>query len=1155
MWFSGQWPRGDVALDFRFAYPLEFTCFRTSFIANGGTWRRSASSAGSAAEFDSRAVAISDGPAAKGNWDAAVVTRINSRLDGEMKKPLRRKYKRGHGGHLPLLNPNRASKFRQMLSLRLRVFGIVLGLLGLSVAACGQTAKPAKIATIATKTCPLPAKPTDGTCCPPGAVAFASGCQQVGPPTCSALLPEHAAECTPRWCGLPGGCTGTNAKIDSCEAGTWRPDPMVETCEAVWKDTADPGQTLTDLLPPPQIAPTIPAPAPPILRWVEDAAGARAATENEPGCKTGEWPDNQRDGMCRPAGTNLVCPDGFVAAVPPTTATPNPQCLPDPAACPGDGWGIVGAINVIFVSATAAPAGVGTQTAPLQTLQQALDLAKAGQTIALAAGTYAGSVEIGLPVTLHGACPAKVKVSGSIGVKAAIRVFAGTVAMPTVISGIDVGGPEQGIRVEGAYNVDLHHLRVAKTGHEGIRLKGAVATLSDIVIDGVQVEGGLDISDAAAVSANRLRIHDCGDFGLQAGDVGTKITGRDWVVDGIHPAAPVGAFALRVHTGAKATLRGIRVADNHGLDALADVNEDAAAAAGWTGKQAQPYLRLLGADFGNGGPGAGVFADFGGVGASTGGKILLHGCVLHSLFGQSVSSAGGAVDIVGTQITASKPDANGASSGVYASLAGTIRIQASTIDGQSWGVLGLGEPPPTFEMQDVWIGGGTAPGGDRLGACIKLADGAKAKVARAQLVGCSGAGVLTLDSKTGLSLEDFAIASIAPDSATGMAAGIANLGGAVTALRGTISECKSGGIAVLGVGADARGPPTDRNTAVTNLVLDHCGSAEFAGGIVVVESGALQADHVWVRESGGAGVQISGKSARAVLRDVDIAGVLEPAKGTIAGPGLIANAGADVTVQRVSVQGAGIVGVLVSGPATKARLSAVLLGSLNGNPAFGQGMTVGLDVGLGAAVELSGGYLPCNGGLGGRASGKGTVLTVIGARVAGGGDATVRGEGLQATDGAALFVRDSLIEHARGIGVAFVDATGNVDRSVILATQLWSWPAPDGSAHTLSDGVVLWHANGVEIVESVVAGNPRAGFLSFSAHSAAIRHTVIVNNLLGVTAADGELPEIDGSYVAGNANGNRKPSSGLSYPSPPPLVNFDVKPNVPPPQSKKPPGK
>lgn len=108
----------------------------------------------------------------------------------------------------------------------------------------------------------------------------------------------------------------------------------------------------------------------------------------------------------------------------------------------------------------------GSEGQPWATIQQGVDAAAAGATVAIAAGAYPEAVVVTKGVSLHGVCPLQVEIAGVAGQVAAVFVQPG--GSGAQIHGVALTGATVGVVVSGAEHVVLDEIWVHDTGGRGI---------------------------------------------------------------------------------------------------------------------------------------------------------------------------------------------------------------------------------------------------------------------------------------------------------------------------------------------------------------------------------------------------------------------------------------------------------------------------------------------------------------------------------------------------------------------------------------------------------------------------------------------------------------------------------------------------------------
>jgi hypothetical protein len=120
-------------------------------------------------------------------------------------------------------------------------------------------------------------------------------------------------------------------------------------------------------------------------------------------CPQGFEPE---DGGCAPILPDAPCMPGQLATVGMTRCAPLAPCGEEP-------WGNIPIEpNTVFVDASYVGTESGSMTQPFTNLQNAIDNAPSGALIAVAAGSYAGAVQLFQPARIWGVCTERVNLLG-----------------------------------------------------------------------------------------------------------------------------------------------------------------------------------------------------------------------------------------------------------------------------------------------------------------------------------------------------------------------------------------------------------------------------------------------------------------------------------------------------------------------------------------------------------------------------------------------------------------------------------------------------------------------------------------------------------------------------------------------------------------------
>lgn len=245
------------------------------------------------------------------------------------------------------------------------------------------------------------------------------------------------------------------------------------------------------------------------------------AGSQQNGCAAGEWPDER--GACVAAGLGPDdCGVGFehdgdVGCAP---ILPTVPCGPGTWAIPGDstcrGFTDCGAgpypdglppTDVVYVDAATNPPYDGTATEPYATLQDAIDAAGDGDTIAIAGGTYDEPAEVlGKALTLWGRCASMV----SVVADGAPAITFGSGSSGSVARGLGISGDGRGVVVSDAEGVSLHDLWLHDLTSDGVTAERSTAptevTLRHSLIESATGRGAYAVG--AQLTLEELAIRD-----------------------------------------------------------------------------------------------------------------------------------------------------------------------------------------------------------------------------------------------------------------------------------------------------------------------------------------------------------------------------------------------------------------------------------------------------------------------------------------------------------------------------------------------------------------------------------------------------------------------------------------------------------------------
>ena len=214
------------------------------------------------------------------------------------------------------------------------------------------------------------------------------------------------------------------------------------------------------------------------------------------------------------------------------------------------------AINALQVTSGVRTAAAASATinvpADVPTIQQAIDAAKSGDIINVAAGTYTGALTINnKAVTIHGAGKTATTLSAASG--ADILTIDGCGCGVVVVSGVTLQGGQNGI----------------------LARRGAVVEVTDVVVQSASAKG-IVIDENATARLNNVTVQACGDNGIQASRnssisfYGTIVSSNNLAADGTGDGIAIKESSSALFSSATVTAygngcRGISIRDNSAL--------------------------------------------------------------------------------------------------------------------------------------------------------------------------------------------------------------------------------------------------------------------------------------------------------------------------------------------------------------------------------------------------------------------------------------------------------------------------------------------------------------------------------------------------------------------------------------------------------------
>lgn len=267
----------------------------------------------------------------------------------------------------------------------------------------------------------------------------------------------------------------------------------------------------------------------------------------------------------------------------PVAADSLPKCLADPQDCPLDPYdGLQDGPGHLFVDANAPAGGSGTRSKPFNAIQPALLAAPADAIVAVAPGTYTGSLVVPHALTLRGACAAQVTIVGTKG-KGQAAIYIGKAAKPgdkARLQRVRITGSVMGISAPSTLGLDLQRVHVDHASLLGVALQGpgVEARIADCLVTDTQKNpdtgtNGPGIMATLGARATIVRTRSSGNTlaGIVAGDQGTSVRVVGAVLDGTlaHDSDHADGYGLRVGANAKVVVVGSISQGNVGLGVAA----------------------------------------------------------------------------------------------------------------------------------------------------------------------------------------------------------------------------------------------------------------------------------------------------------------------------------------------------------------------------------------------------------------------------------------------------------------------------------------------------------------------------------------------------------------------------------------------------------
>jgi len=346
---------------------------------------------------------------------------------------------------------------------------------------------------------------------------------------------------------------------------------------------------------------TVPIAAPPNIPWLESGVPPLELTPCPEGWR--EVTDELGVTTCDPypdAGPS-DCPFGEAHFV------GEPGCRPIGDPCPAGDWAdeLPSDDTVVFVRA-GATGGDGSRAAPYGSLSEVpWALHGSGWTIALARGTYRGTLSLRAGLRIVGACAAETVLEG-VPTTATAVVTVEEVGEPPVLRNLAIANaPQSAISVTGArHGISLEGVLIENVTETGANAaEGATIQATDLVIRGTRTNRdlfgrGLNASTGASIEATRLVVAEHHDLGIFVNGSGTTITLTDAIVSD-NRGAPngTGGAGVVVQAGARVEATRLLLSNNRSNGLFAALAESSVTLTDVVVRDTRPE------DSGNGGVG------------------------------------------------------------------------------------------------------------------------------------------------------------------------------------------------------------------------------------------------------------------------------------------------------------------------------------------------------------------------------------------------------------------------------------------------------------------------------------------------------------------------------------------------------------------------
>lgn len=741
------------------------------------------------------------------------------------------------------------------------------------------------------------------------------------------------------------------------------------------------------------------------------------------GCEVSQALDPS--GTCAPLEAFLpaACPPGFAVDL-----ANAPSCVADPSDCASDAFaGIQDGDQHWFVDPAFQGEATGKRDAPFATLGQALKLAEAGSTIALAAGTHAlpkGESTVAAGVEVVGRCAALTSLQLPGGKSDTSLIVQGHV------EGVAISGGSIPLVVQNGGTA--RRVAVGQGSWAAVRCGGC--TLEQLVVGGP----GRGIAfDPGAATLHQVRVHAAVSRGLELAG-GVTLVFDDVGISATQPTASSGGYGILASNGAKLTGRGLRISGSSAA-AVAAFNPGTSAVLSFA------EIIDTSASMPSGEGGHGLLSS-GGAWVS-----LSHGRLKGNQGVGALSwGKGSQLQLVNTAVlqTLAAPD-QGSGDGARAQNGGHLGLRAVLLQGnRSRGVLATGAASQ-LEAQRLVIADTLPRAADLLqGFGILVEQGATASVDGAHLQGNRSAAALVTGKGSQLTLQHAILADTLPrasDNAAGYGIEVASGGHAIVQMI-HVARARTAAMLVAGEGSQAQFAQ-----AWLTETLPRAADGRFGRGLVVAQSAAVIGSGLGIFAARDVGASVT--EAELSAQNVWISQTLSA--GQAPGRGLEVTEGGIAKVRQLRLSGHQSVALAASGTGTTADIADLIVdaGAAQNQAASGGAVQVSAQ----ARLALRGFRLDNLSLPGLLASDYATRLDAIDGQLDSPAlGAAQRSFGAVAVGGATLTLTGAALRHCRGAGVMADNAKVELNGVVVSHTS----PLADGSGgaglHAHLGHALLW---------------------------------------------------------------------------------------------------